>query len=1093
MKNYTVATAMALCCLFSAAAAPAAPREPLKSLFVAEFTVTPDASHEFSDIRLRVAEIIRSDTAGGIEVSASGAPGVSGEALRQADQKALSQAASTLGVNWIVTGTVYLESPGEYGMVVQLYSADDGRAVSVFELKAAGLNKALASLSKELAAFYAVISSRSGYYLHRNPAMRLVFEYTEFNPDINPQYAIPYGVFCDGGGLLVSCYGTVSRLDPRGKLLAVYGENGPGRGKYQLPQCVASDDSASVYVLDNMGKKILVYDKDGRFRNEITHPASYPMNFAVTGEGKIFIPDTQKGAVYIYTAEGKRTGTISFAQGELIAVAGSGGRVRCLTSGGMDYRLTWYNGNGDITRTKGLSITRNAYYITAFDMDERDNFYGLDMTKNVIVKEDASGKSSWVIEKIEGSTREYLNTPYGISVTADGNNLYVVDMQNKRVLRFSEMQGMQPASGPDGYLKLALSSGAGTDKYLAYLNMALAANPDHEGALMEKAAYLAGAGLYRQSHDIYAALAEKNSGGKAAQELKKVTAAMHLDKARSSYRRYESAMKALGPESAREHYTEAVKNYEIVLKNDASNAGAKREYEKLIALGSQGRQAAPSIDIVEIRFRDVFAAMYKYYNENPVGTLSLKNSSGKTIEKIHAEVSIREFMDYPSESRTYREIRPGRELEIPLYAVFNNKILGVSEDTPLNAEIRVRYVVDGREQSVARNQSLALYNRNAMTWDSAARLASFFTPRDPVVKVYARTVVQKFRNARLAFMKAELQSAIEIFDSLGVYGMTYVSDPKTPFATFSRNRSQVDYIQYPRETLRFRTGDCDDLTALFCSLLENLGVETAMVTVPGHIFALLNTGVPAAKKNEVTGDPAMAVVLNGAVWVPVETTMMGRPFTEAWEKAAARYAGESAKGTLEVIMARAAWKEFAPVTLEDVSWEPQVPDLESVQRLYNADINKIINAELSRRLPALESMLKKSPNDARIHNSIGVAYARYGKYPDAEKHLQKAKAIDPEYFSPWNNLGNLALLENRLDEALASYKKAAELKPDDAQVRINLALIYRKMNMIDRAKEEFEKATALSPSLKEQFGGLTMSGDTKADDSMMETMPEWKD
>ena len=928
------------------------------------------------------------------------------------------------------------------------------------------------------------------------PAPSMVFEFTEFNPDINPVYATPYGVFCHDNGLLVACYGTVSRISPAGKILSTIGEYGTERGMFQFAQCVAVDAAGNCYVLDNMGKKIIIYAADGSLKNEIYHASAYPMSFGVAADGTIFVPDAQKGMIYTYSPEGKKGNTIPFAQGELIALSGSSGQVKSLTSpGGMNYQLTWYDSAGNKTRSRSLAMTRSSFFISAFDLDAEGNFYGLDMAKNAIVREDASGTISWVIDKIEGSQREFLNTPYSISVTQNGKNMYVVDMQNKRVLRFAEITGIEKASGAAQYLALARASRKDTDRYLVYLNRALASDAEYGPALMEKAAYLKKIGLLKQSHELYAAVV--HTGGtekeKAAAELKKTEVAMYLDRARRASLLFDRTVKKIGPESAREHYQEAVKNYELVLKSDPANEAAQREYKKLTAFFSSGGAGAAPLDISEISLSEVFAAMYKYYNENPVGKISLKNKSEKTVEKIHAEISIREYMDYPTESRVYRNIKPGQELTIPLYAVFNNKILTVTEDTPLNAEIKIRCVIDGKEQSLTRNQSLNLFNRNAMTWDNTAKLASFITPRDTVVKVYARGVVQKFRNSRLLFMNSRLQSAVELFDSLGVFGISYVSDPRTPFTSFSKNKNQVDYIQYPRDTLRFKTGDCDDLTVLLCSLMENLGIETALATVPGHIFLLFNTGVAADRSDDISTEKWRFTVLEGTVWIPVEATYLGRPFTDAWEKGARQLSEKTSGGGAEITMAHDAWKHFAPVTLEDISWEPALPDLESMQRIYNNDINRIIDNELSRRVAKLRALLKTSPRDPKLYNSLGVTYARYGRYRDASEQFEKAKDIDRSYFSPWNNLGNLSLLENRNEQALKYYAKAAELQPGNAQVHLNLSLVYTKLNQPERSREEYSRAVQLSPSLKKDTAGPAGGTDTKAQDRSVEESLLWSD
>ena len=47
--------------------------------------------------------------------------------------------------------------------------------------------------------------------------------------------------------------------------------------------------------------------------------------------------------------------------------------------------------------------------------------------------------------------------------------------------------------------------------------------------------------------------------------------------------------------------------------------------------------------------------------------------------------------------------------------------------------------------------------------------------------------------------------------------------------------------------LRDKIGDCDDLTALFGSLMANLGIETMFLDVfkpgAGHIFVMFDSGI----------------------------------------------------------------------------------------------------------------------------------------------------------------------------------------------------------------------------------------------------------
>jgi hypothetical protein len=59
------------------------------------------------------------------------------------------------------------------------------------------------------------------------------------------------------------------------------------------------------------------------------------------------------------------------------------------------------------------------------------------------------------------------------------------------------------------------------------------------------------------------------------------------------------------------------------------------------------------------------------------------------------------------------------------------------------------------------------------------------------------------------------------------------------FAYYSDPRG-AEYIQSPYETLNVKGGDCEDLTILLCSLLENLGLRTYLVLTPDHAYALIS-------------------------------------------------------------------------------------------------------------------------------------------------------------------------------------------------------------------------------------------------------------
>ena len=55
----------------------------------------------------------------------------------------------------------------------------------------------------------------------------------------------------------------------------------------------------------------------------------------------------------------------------------------------------------------------------------------------------------------------------------------------------------------------------------------------------------------------------------------------------------------------------------------------------------------------------------------------------------------------------------------------------------------------------------------------------------------------------------------------------YYSDPRSR-----------EFIQSPSETMKIKGGDCEDLTILLTSLLENLGIKTYLVLTEDHAYSL---------------------------------------------------------------------------------------------------------------------------------------------------------------------------------------------------------------------------------------------------------------
>ena len=149
------------------------------------------------------------------------------------------------------------------------------------------------------------------------------------------------------------------------------------------------------------------------------------------------------------------------------------------------------------------------------------------------------------------------------------------------------------------------------------------------------------------------------------------------------------------------------------------------------------------------------------------------------------------------------------------------------------------------------------------------------------------------------------------FEALNAYGIKYAQDASTPYSQVRGDRSAVDNIQYPVELLQSRMGDCDDCTVLYCALLENLNIPTALVDAPDHILMMFDSGVSEERYFGFSLDEDRYIEREGRFWIPVEITQLGEgSFMEAWELGAKTCQRLREADALSVTDVRQVWPEY---------------------------------------------------------------------------------------------------------------------------------------------------------------------------------------
>jgi len=501
---------------------------------------------------------------------------------------------------------------------------------------------------------------------------------------------------------------------------------------------------------------------------------------------------------------------------------------------------------------------------------------------------------------------------------------------------------------------------------------------------------------------------------------------------------------------------------------------------------------SPASDIRSIQFSDVnipsaFAAMQSYYVKNPLGSVRLTNTEQRDITDVSISFYQEEFMDTPTQSAVIPAIPAGGSIEADILASFNREVFSTEGITPLTGEIIVTYFSGGRPAEQRQPVSFDLYDKTSVTWDDDRKAAAFITPADSALRNYSSFIRQSCRDVTMTHYNSNLQFAIQAFHALGEVGMLYQIDPTRPFTEVSGDPMVVDSISLPRDTLRRITGDCDDLTVLYSSLLETVGIKTGFITVPGHIYAVFNTGESSSRYRNIHTDRAMTINLDGELWVPVEITMIGSAgFTDAWQKGAQQWnAWDDEPEKRGFYTTESAQNIYRPVGLRETDLGLQYGSAGNISSAFERETQA-----LAQRIVEYYRIEAENNGNRRCWNNYGIACARFSRYREAVKAFNRVIALDRGNIAAIINLGNIKFLQNDYTGARGQYLKASKQLENSGKegsnimlkTLINISTACYELEEFDEAALYLGRAENIDPAAAAEYSYLAgVTSDSGAD------------
>ena len=445
------------------------------------------------------------------------------------------------------------------------------------------------------------------------------------------------------------------------------------------------------------------------------------------------------------------------------------------------------------------------------------------------------------------------------------------------------------------------------------------------------------------------------------------------------------------------------------------------------------RDTLISMQVKEMK--PIFPVLYSWYEKNPFATIEIKNEEECGITDVSVSFFQGQYMAQPQLCASKRRVEKQESFDVDLVAFFNEQMLDLIEKVDTLGSVTVEYRVLGQKKRKSFPITLGIYGRNSMSWDDDRRAAVFVSSKDPAAMLFSRHVTSNVRNNLRSGVPLNIQYAMGIFEALDEFGINYVIDPNSSYSD-NVGSTSIDFLQFPYQTLMYRGGDCDDLSILTCSLFESVGVHTAFITIPGHIFIAFDSGVKQKDAWRYFNSIDEYIISDGEIWVPLEITLSDEGYTKAWRVGAREWHVAARTNEAMLYKMRDSWELYKPVGVSGAQAKFLLPEKKQVLSRFSNSVDHWITREIDPQIRSFKSMLAKK-EDAGIRNDFGILYVRYGLFDEAEKQFRIARKYNNK--NALLNTASMYFAKEQYENAAYMYRQVINNDPKNILAYLGLA------------------------------------------------------
>ena len=436
----------------------------------------------------------------------------------------------------------------------------------------------------------------------------------------------------------------------------------------------------------------------------------------------------------------------------------------------------------------------------------------------------------------------------------------------------------------------------------------------------------------------------------------------------------------------------------------------------------------------------VFPLLYTIYKENPFGTITVQNNETAEIRNVVVRFRADNYTSSEIECGRINLIHKHRQETFSLYADFSENILQFSESGKISGEIVVDYELLGKKRTSVSQVIIPVYNRNQVRWTDPSAIASYISTSSQEVLEFSKYVVGIARSHLRSGLNRNMQFAMYIDESIRLAGIQVTDDEATPYNKYHLNPDVLDYIQYPYQTIAYKTGEKDDVGILFMAMLESVGIPAAFIPLENDFIVAFNLGVNASRAGTLFDGFDRILVVDDEIWIPLSMAAINEGFINSWYKGIMQIqAMTEAEEYFDFILISDAWQYYPPAGFSNGEASSTRPAEASLIQAVENDIARYITAEFGPQIAAVQNRIKSEGADATLFNQLGMLYVRAGMYSSAIPVYEQSAKMGS--IPAMNNLGNIYSLQKKYALAKKWYEMALSADPNNATAKRNLERI----------------------------------------------------